>query len=157
MARSLSASAKRKMNATGGEAPVLLLEIDHPDLPGPVRVVKDNEDLTSTGNLFVAMAFDITPPDDLSTGLPRATLRVDNIGRELTQWLNVSGGGKGATARMMYVMRDAPDLIEWETTLELSNVTQTPASVDGQLGYTDILNLPGTVQTYRPETAPGLF
>ena len=51
--RTYSRSSQEKMNATGGEAPVLLLEITHPDLSAPIRVVNDNQDLTSNGNTFV--------------------------------------------------------------------------------------------------------
>ena len=78
------------------ETPVIMLEITHPDLLDAVRVVNDNQDLISSGSTFTALAFRLTPPDDLSQGAPRAELAVDNVGRDLTAWIEASGGGEGA-------------------------------------------------------------
>lgn len=158
MPRNVSANAQAGMNAVSSrERPVILLEIAHPDLAAPVRVVRDTQDLTSNGNLFVAMGFDITLPDDLGEGLPRARLSIDNVGRELTTWLEASRGGQGATCRIMQVMRSTPDVIEFDLTMDLSNVVMTASRVSGQLGFDDTLNRPGVTLTYRPDTAPGLF
>lgn len=139
------------------EAPLMLLEINHADLIDPIRVVNDTDDITSNGELFTAVSFRTTLPDDLDQGNPRAGLAVENVGRELTQWLELSGGGQGATVRMMQVLRSDPDVIEWEVTLDLNAVRQTMPEVTGQLGFDDLLNLPGIALTYRPDVAPGLF
>ncbi len=157
MARDYSVNHNKKVNATSGEAPLILLEISHADLPQPIRVVNDNQDLIHLTNTFVAMAFNVRMPDDLEQGMPRAELSVDNIGREMTQWLDASGGGKGALVRFIQVMRDVPDTIEWETTLELSNVGQSPLLVTGTLGYQDIFNQPAVQWIYNKDLARGLF
>jgi len=158
MPRSYSATARSGMNAVSSrERPLILLEIDHPDLAAPVRVVRDTQDITVNGNVFVAMGFDITLPDDLGEGLPRARLSIDNVGRELTTWLEASRGGQGATCRIMQVMRSTPTVIEFDMTMDLSNVVMTPDRVTGTLGFDDTLNRPGVTLTYRPDTAPGLF
>ncbi len=158
MARSYSNTFKEKSNSTGAdEAPLYLLEIDHADLSSPVRVVNDNQDLVSNGNTFVAMAFRVTLPDDLQHGLPHAKLSVDNIGRELTQWLESSGGGKGATVRIMQVLRSDPDTLEFDITMDLSNVSMSMSQITGTLGFEDLLNRPAVPLTYRPDTTPGLF
>jgi len=157
MARTYSAHHNKKVNATSGEAPLTLLEIIHADLLQPIRVVNDNQDFVHLGDTFVAMAFNVRMPDDPEQGTPRAELSVDNIGREITQWLDVSGGGKGALVRFIQVMRDVPDLVEWETTLQLSNVGQSPVLVTGELGYQDILNQPAVAWVYNKDLAQGLF
>lgn len=158
MAKDYSRSLLEKMNATSAdEVPLLLLEITHLDLSQPIRVVNDNQNLESNGDLFVAMAFRAALPDDMENQMPRAQLAVDNIGRELTDWLDQSGGGEGAQVRMMQVLRSAPDVIEWEVTLDLSNVRMNMLEVTGELGFEDLLNKPGIPMTYRPDTAPGLY
>jgi len=159
MARNYSTATKKLVNATSApELPLLLLEISHPALATPIRVVNDNQDLISNGNTYTAMAFRARLPDDMSQGgLPRAQLSIDNVGRELVQWIESSGGGKGASARMLQVVRSVPNVIEWEVTLDLSNVHMTAMEVTGTLGFEDLLNLPGVAFTYRPDTAPGLF
>jgi len=157
MPRTYSRSLQAAVNATSGEAPRVLLEITHPGLAQPVRVVNDTQDLTSGGHLFVGLGFRITLPDDQEGRLPSAQLAVDNVGRELVQWLEVSNGGAGAQCRLMQVMRSAPDTIEWEITMELSHIVVTTPEVSGTLGFEDLLNRPGCAMRYDPTTAPGLF
>jgi hypothetical protein len=157
MSRTLSANYREQTASTGGESPVYLLEITHSQLDVPIRVVNDNQDLVSNGNTFTAFAFQITIPDDQDKTLPRAQLAIDNVGRELVQWLELSGGGRGAQVRIMQVMRNAPDVIEYDITVDLISVTQNVQQITGQLGYEDLLNTPGLKATYRPENTPGVF
>lgn len=206
------------------ESPVILLEIAHPDLAEPLRVVNDVQDFPygvdhlwapgqavavgaiavpgytedgypgytgryyrcttagvtgatepawptveggtvadggavweCAGNQFKAIAFRFRKPDDTEGQLPRAELAVDNVGREMVQWLEQSGGGKGATVNAMEALRSAPEVIEWDITLDLSDIKLTPVEVSGSLGFEDLLNRQAVPFTYRPETAPGLF
>jgi hypothetical protein len=158
MPRNYSRSFQETINRTGApEVPRVLLEISHPGLATPVRVVNDVLDLVSNGNTYTALAFRVTLPDDLDQGQPRATIAIDNVGRDLTAWIESSAGAKGATVRFMQVMRSAPDVIEWEVTLDLNNVRMNMLEISGQLGFDDILNLPAIPLTYRPDVAPGLF
>lgn len=156
--RDYSANYLETVNATGPHDQALyLIEITHPQLTGPVRFVNDTQNVTSNGNIFIGCAFRLIPPDDLKQGLPRAQLAVDNIGRELTQWIEGSAGGAGAQVRLMQVLRSDPNTIEFEVTLTLKNVRMDLLEVAGELGYEDILNRPAVAKTYRPDTAPGLF
>lgn len=157
MPKNYTAHFKEKTGSTSGAEPVYLLEITHPQLGAPVRVVRDTQDLVSNGNTYIAMGFDIQLPDDLQGALPRAPIRIDNVGRELTQWIDESQGGKGAQVRLMQVMRDDPDTLEYDITLDLLNVRQNGAHVVGELGYEDTLNVPALAETYRPDNTPGLF
>ena len=77
--------------------------------------------------------------------------------RDLTAWIEASGGAEGAQVRMLQVLRSDPDVVEWEVTMELSNVSITPAEVRGTLVFPDLLNRPGIPMVYRPENTPGLF
>jgi len=158
MARNYSTTANKKINATSAtELPLVLLEIDHPDLATPVRVVQDNQDITSNADVYTALAFNISMPDDLSSGQPRARLALGNVGRELVQWLESSGGGRGATCHIMQVLRSVPNTVEWEVTMNLNNVQMNMLQVTGELTFDDILNLPAVPKMYTPTVAPGLF
>lgn len=139
------------------EMPIIALEIDHPDLPDPIRVVNDNQDLTSQGKLFKAVSFKIVLPEDLESQAPKATLSVSNVGEELMHWIESSAGGKGATVRIIELMRSRPDLIEYETTMGLSNVTADMKEVSSPLGYENLLSKPSIGVYYRPDTHPGVF
>lgn len=158
MARTLSTDAKKLIHSVNAnELPIVLLEISHADLVTPVRVVNDNSDVVHNGDTFLALAFRITMPDDLKESPPRASLAVDNIGKELVSWLEMSNGGEGATCRMIQILRSNPNVVEWETTLNLNNVGMNSREVSGNLGYEDLLNRPGLPIVYRPDVAPGLF
>ncbi len=142
---------------TSGEAPLYLLEITHDQLAVPARYVNDNQDIVSNGDTFYACAFRITLPDDVDKQLPRARLTIDNVGRELTQWLDASAGGRGASVRAIQIQRDDPDVLEYDITLDLLSVSQNLMAITAELGFEDTLNLAGLPITYRPENTPGIF
>jgi hypothetical protein len=157
MAKSYTTNFKKKVNATSGDAPVTLLEITHSLLVTPVRVVNDNQDIVSSGVTFTAFGFSLTLPDDISQQIPRARITLDNVGRELTQWIDASQGGRGAQVRVMQVMRNTPNVLEFDITLDLLNVRQNLLQISGELGFDNTLNIAALPMTYRPEVTPELF
>lgn len=153
-----SAPARRNLLATSADEPFLvLLEITHPELTVPIRVVNDSQNIVVEGDEFIACAFRITLPDDIDQQVPEARLEVDNIGRELTQWLEYSQGGKGAKCRIMQVLRSDPDTVEFDMTLDLSGLSVDNFVVRGQLGFQDTLGQPAVKLRFDPNTAPGLW
>lgn len=158
MPRSYTAPARRNLLATSADEPFLvLLEITHPELTVPIRVVNDSQNIVVEGDEFIACAFRITLPDDIDQQVPEARLEVDNIGRELTQWLEYSHGGKGAKCRIMQVLRSDPDTVEFDMTLDLSGLSVDNFVVRGQLGFQDTLGQPAVKLRFDPNTAPGLW
>ena len=156
--RNVSALYKRTINATSAaEVPLLLLEISHSGLTSPIRVVNDTQDLTSNGDLFIALAFRYKLPDDTEGQAPKVMLAIDNVGKEMVSWIETSAGGQGATCRIMQVLRSSPDVIEWEMTCDLHNVAINAVEVTGELGFDDLLSRPAVRLQYRPDVAPGLF
>lgn len=158
MPRNYSAAYKSTLAQTSApEAPLILLEITHPDLALPVRVVNDTQDVTSNGDLYVAVPFRCELPDDLENQQPKARLAIDNVGRDLVYWLEISGGGEGSSVHVMQIMRSAPDVVEWEITMQLANVRITQAEVSGELNFENLFGRPAVAVQYRPDTAPGVF
>lgn len=136
---------------------VILLEISHPDLATPIRVCSDVQDLTSNGQLFVAIPFNITLPDERDRQAPRVLLQIDNIGRELMGWLEQAQGGAGATMRVRQVRRSAPNNVELDFTVGLQTVMADMTTVQAELGYDHLLDRPAIGIRYDPVVAPGLF
>jgi hypothetical protein len=126
-------------------------------LAAPIRVVNDVQNIVVDGDTYIAMPFRVTLPDDVKGQIPQATLEVDNIGRELTQWLEVSGGGQGAKCKIMQVMRSDANNVEFEIELDLTNLSITNEVVSGQLGFVNTLGRVSTVVNFTPTTAPGLW
>lgn len=144
-----------KVNADN--LPVTLLEIDHADLPAPVRVINDRQDITFEANVYTALGFRIALPSDLQKGLPRATLVVDNVGKELVGWLESSNGGAGTTVRIIQVLRTDTSVTEIDMVMTLSNIIVTSSTITGTLGFDDLLNMPAVIVSYTPEYASGVF
>lgn len=158
MARTYSAKYRETVNAVSArESRLLLLQIDHPDLAAPIRVVSDTQDVTCRGSLYQALAFSCSVPDDQQGQLPQARLEMDNVGRDLTQWLEASQGGLGASATLMEILRSEPDVIEWSITMDMTGMSITPQKVTASLSFLDTLNQQAVAVQYRPSTAPGLF
>ncbi|HNC51255.1 MAG TPA: DUF1833 family protein [Accumulibacter sp.] len=158
MARAYSSAYRSTLAQTSApEAPVVLLQIDHPALSAPVRVVNDTVDLTSNGSLYVAFPFDCQLPDDFEGQLPRASLVIDNVGRDLMYWIETSGGGQGSTATFSQVMRSRPDVVEWSILMYLYNVTADARHVSAELGFANFFGRPAVQLNFRPDSAPGIF
>lgn len=158
MSRNYSDEFKSTLAAVSApEAPFILLEINHPDLSSPVRVINDMQNLTSNGNLFIGCPFKCVLPDDYEGQLPKARLAIDNIGRDLMYWIETSNGGLGSTVRFMQVMRSRPNQIEWEITMNLYNVNVTMQEISAELGFENLFAKPAISMQYRPDNSMGLF
>lgn len=158
MSRSLSDAASRNVLATSADEPLLgAIEILHPDLEVPARFVNDTQDITIEGHTFFACRFDLTLPDDKDEQVPDARLEVDNVGRDLTQWLEESQGGRGAKCRILMVLRSSPTNLEFDMTMDLTSLEVTNFRVTGVLGFKNTLMQSAVAVRYDPTTSPGIF
>ena len=133
------------------------LEIRHPAVAAPVRVVNDTEDRTIEGNRYVALRFDARLADDVEGQAPQAELAIDNVGRDLTQWIEAAGGGTGATVRVLQVLDIDDPPIEWELTMDLAGVQVDAERVTARLGFDPLLGRAAVTLRHDPQTSPGLF
>ena len=158
MARTYSSEFKSTLaQVSAPEAPLVILEINHPDLATPVRVVNDTQNITSNGDLYVGVPFRCTLPDDFENQLPKARLSVDNSSRELMYWIETSNGGSGSTVTMSQIMRSRPDTVEWSITMNLYNVNCSMNEISGELGYENLFSRKAIALQYRPSNSPGIF
>lgn len=144
-----------KLNAS--EAVLTLLEITHPFITDPVRLVMDNCNVVSNGNTFIAMAFDIKRQDDIKDEVPKVEITLQNIGRSLVKWIDQSGGGRDAEVKAMLIRRSSPDLIEESINLSIERVFINSQFVRLSLTIQNNLIRKGTKWVFDKERAPGLF
>ncbi len=135
---------------------VACLEIRHPLLVDALRVVNDAVDLEIDGRRYAALRFGARLADDVEGRQPAAELWIDNVGRDLTQWIEAAGGGAGATVRVMQCVR-ATRSIEWEVTLDVLHVRVDQERVTVRLGFDPLLDRPAVLMRHDPQTSPGLF
>ena len=133
------------------------LEITHPDITTPVRVVNDAVDHTIEGNTYVGLRFGARLADDVEGRVPQGELVIDNVGRELMQWIDAAQGGVGATVRVMQVLAGASVSPEWEMTLDVSRIRADQERVVVGLGFDPLLGRSAVQMRHDPQTSPGLF
>lgn len=152
-------AAGRRAAAELSPRDVLLdaLEIRHPALSTPVRLVNDRADLALEGQTWQAIAFTPRLVDDVEQRVPAAEIAVDNVGRPLMEWVEAARGGAGATVRMMRVLvRAGAAAVEWEVTVDVLSVRANQRHVVVRLGYDLLLQRPAVTLRYDPATAPGV-
>ncbi len=134
---------------------LVLLTITHDDIT-PIRVVNNNENITSDSNLFVAYPFEITLPDSTGDGTPSAQLVIDNVSREIAESIrNISTAPKVTIS----VIRAAdPDTIEITfAPFTLRNVKWDMMKSSGDLSMEDIAIEPFPIGQFSPAQFQGLF
>ena len=139
------------------QSPIVLLEISNPLLTTPIRIVRDNCDVVSNGNTYTSCMLDVSLPDEKEKEMPRATLSIDNVSRTLTRFFEQLQGGPDTQVRFMQILRSDPDVIEYDITLDIINVSVTPYRITGTLSYDNLVNKQSVTRVYNKLTAPGLF
>lgn len=156
MPRSLSATAVASLNAQEtGEVWLVLLTISHPDLPTPIRVVNNNEDITSRGNIYQAFPFEIVLPGEDPDSPPRAAIRIDNVDRSVIALIRSISSAPTVTIEV--ILASQPNIVEIAySSLALRNVRYDPSTIEGELFFEPLFNEPITA-TMTPSRFPGLF
>lgn len=132
------------------------LEITHPDVADPVRVVNDTVSRTIEGDTYVPLRFQARLVSDPESGLPRAELVVNNVGRALTQWVERSEGGAGAQCRVLQVIA-GEDTPQYDVSLGVQAMPVRNSEVRVVLGHADLFGRRAVRLRHDPETSPGLF
>ena len=137
------------------ETPVFTaLEIAHPDVAAPIRAINDTGGHVIDGNTFMAARFSARLADDADGQAPRAELVIDNVGNVLTQWVELSDGGNGATVKLMQIVDGA---VEWSVELDVVGMRVSTQSVTARLGFDPMLHRPAVQIRHDPDHSPGLF
>ncbi|MDJ0952490.1 MAG: DUF1833 family protein [Acidimicrobiia bacterium] len=157
MARNVSLPAiQASLAQQTDEVYLVLLEISHPDLMNPIRVVNNNEDVTSNMNVYTAFPFMIQLPDDQEGREPRAELRIDNVSRMLID--EIRSLSTPPTITISVILASSPNVIEWGP---LEFLTQG-ANYDAQqitfgLVYTIFAEEPFPFRQFDTINFPGMF
>lgn len=160
MSKTVSSTLRdRVLRTSAPEYPVVLVEIYHAQLAGDhtVRVCNDTNDFVHNGHTYAGIPFRLTWPDDQDQQAPRAKLSIDNVGKELMAWIDISQGGRGAQVTLKQVLPSSPNLVELEVTLALLSVNVSTFEVSAELGFDNIFGAPLVRMFYRPDSHPGVF
>ena len=157
--RALSTAMKAAVTAAQTSAVALaILEIDHSDLGSPIRVVNNNDDITSNGNVYSKFPFLISLPDDDHDQLSNVTLQIDNVDRQIVTAIRTMSNGERPTVAFSIILSASPDTIEaGPFNFSVQQTSADAFSVYAQLAFEDILNMRFPSHKITPQTVPGIF
>ena len=139
-----------------GEVWLLLVEIDHPALSQPVRIVNNPTNIVSQGNTFIALPFSIHLPSD-DDHVPEIMMKIDNVDRSISTTVQSIPAGTPPTCKVLVVLASQPDTVELEFDATLKSVDVDAHEVSATFGPEDILNEPYPGDTFVPSMYPSLF
>lgn len=155
--RTVSTNAREAMNASQtGEIFLVTLDIDHPDLAQPLRVVNNNEAIISNGETYLATAFSFVLPAQEDGKISNSTLSIDNVDRNIVEIIRTITSFPTVVANVL--LASDPDVIEaGPFDFQLRNVNYDRNTVSGELIYESYMrDNCGTVK-YKNTLFPGLF
>lgn len=157
MSRALSVAARQAIFAQQTSSVFLmLLTFDNAEMPSPLRVVNNYENITSNGNEFIAYPFAFTLPDEETETLAQVELTISNVNRLLVE--SVRSIGTPLTTTLELVMAESPDTIEaGPFPMTLREVKYDALKLNGTCNFHDLLNQAYPAGTYIPSDYPGLF
>lgn len=91
------ASILEKNKISNPTAFIVLLEIIIPGIAEPIRVCYNNEDISWDGHTWLAFPFELGEITEDRSELPSVNLKVSNINKAISGYLEQTKGGTGAT------------------------------------------------------------
>ena len=136
---------------------LVLLRLSHSSLQDDIRVVNNNEDVTSRGQRYLRFPFNLELPDSNSESPPVARLTIGNVGRDLVEPLRELDDNAIAV-EIDIVRAAAPDVaeLEWRG-LRLRRVRWDATSISGELTLEDLGSERFPSGSFTPTSFPGVF
>ncbi len=139
------------------EGILTLVTITHDELPEPVRLVDNTEDVVGPGGeTWIARNVAITLPADFSEGEPRGTLVVDNVLRDLIDAIRSTSSAP--TTQIDFVSISDPTTVQHGPFLfQWGQARYSELGVEVDLLVDDFLNDAYPGYRFDPKTTPGAF
>ncbi|WP_419740351.1 DUF1833 family protein [Ruegeria sp.] len=161
-----AARARARIAASPKDSQLAALEIAHPELSARVRIINDGQsrDRVIGGRKYIALGFEARIATDAPDRVPAAELAIDNVGREITAWIDgaraTASGIHGITVRVMIVTARENTPVatpDYDVTMDVLQITATSRTVTARLGFDPLLGRAGVTLRHDPATSPGLF
>lgn len=128
----------QNLNTTDGSDPwLVLIELHIEDESEALRIVNNNEDITWSGNEYVAYPFTMSLPQQSNKGdLPSVMLSISNVTRALQPYVEEYNGCVGSMVRIIVVNAGLleEDYSELTTELTIMSCTSSASDITFQLG-----------------------
>ncbi len=141
------------LKQNSGKPALWLVTISHADI-SDIRIVNNNENITSNGDEYEKASFSITTPPQ-ADGVPTVNFTIDNTDRKLMDLIQNIPDEPDINIKL--ILADDPDEIELEYDLKLSSVQGNVNTISGTLTYENILSFYYPFKTQNPNDFPGIF
>lgn len=138
------------------EALIVLVTLEHEELPTPLRVTSDGQDTVSRGETYVYCPFNMKLAIDDPQQPPKASIEISNVDREIVQALRSI---RSAVQVTIEIVRSG-DLDTVEVSFPnflLTSATYDALTVSGELNMEDFSQEPYPAGKYTPSKFPGMF
>ena len=152
----IHAENQRDIQATSsGTAWLFLLTIETRG-KDPLRLVNNNESIISNGLEYLPFPFKLNLPSDTGEKLPRITLTISNISKEIIEAIRSESTPPVLTIEM--ISSAYPDIVEKRLDfLTLRAVSYDANTITGELEVINVLSSGFPAEVYDPVHFPGLF
>lgn len=124
----------QRVNDTEGGI-LYLLEIESPVDSTVLRLVNDNVNRMFQGNEYIGYPFEFVPPAEDDSSYNEATLRIDNVGRDMMADIEALGPNQVLRSRVIITSRNTPDVSAFEFTLPITNLSVNMQTITAKCGY----------------------
>ena len=157
MPRTTSATFTRAAFAQRTDEVIIeLLTLEHDQLSAPIRLARNYSTITSRGNEYIGCQFELTWPQDKENEPPQASLKYQNVSRDLVAAIRVLRTPMTATIEV--VLASSPDTVEASYTgLNVIANSYDVNVVDFTLSFERFMqdSFPGKI--FGPANFPGIF
>ena len=147
--------------ALTGVDQIYALEISHSALSESIKIVGDIIEHQIESHTYIPLMFTAEIPQSKEGEIRQATIRIDNVGFELMQFINDTQGGRDAVIRAMMVVSpegtETQSAIIWEVTMNCGVTEITNEYVIVTLTDEPVFDRPSVLLRHDPSTSPGLF
>lgn len=135
---------------------LICLRISHPDIT-TIKITDNTEPVVRADGTYNPFPFAIALPTESEGDIPKVSLVIDNVDREITRQLSQLQGRPSVEFEV--ILASTPDTIEaGPFAFSLMNATYNALVVTGSLGFEeDILNQAFPAQSYDPLNSPALY
>ena len=157
MPNQLSPQLLAQLYAQESSDPFLtLVTLSHPSFAQDIRLVNNQVDITSRGDIYTAFPLKITLPMDDGESTREVTLEMDNVGLTFVDELRTVTDL--ITVKLELVLASIPNDVQVSfEDLKISSLSYNKTRISARLFLDNFLNTELTSEQYTPKNFRGLF
>lgn len=135
---------------------IMLVKVVHPTLSSSIRLVQDNQKIIFEDEEYIPFPMSIKMENQIEGELPKATITIPNVAKQIVKWVDVTMGASGASIDVVLTRRSTLSR-DYEVTFDIEGVVITSESITFSMSVQNNLVKPAIRWRYDTSHAIGLF